>query len=397
MRTSTLGTHYSLVNQMLRQQTSIARSQMEVSTQKRVISPSDDPVAAGRILTLENQLSAYGQYERNTNAVETRLSVEEQALADAGTVLQRIRGLTLQANSGALDDASRKSIAVELDERIKELQAIGNRRDATGEYLFSGNSTRTQPFVRNGSTMSYASDQAVREVQISPTQSMKAGHSGYDVFMKVPEGNGTFTVANGALNAGTGWIAPLSVVDPSAWTGGTYSVRFSSPTTYDIFDSTNTSVASGTYTSAGTIDFQGARFSISGAPATNDEFTLEQAGTQDIFTSLDQLASTLRASTATDSDRADFNTNITLALAQIDQGMDHLLNVRSEVGARLNVIENVTSSRMDLELELETAASNLRDVDPVEAISKLALQQTALAAAQKSFAKFSQLSLFDYL
>lgn len=397
MRTSTLGTHYSLVNQMLRQQTSIAHSQMQVSTQKRVLSPSDDPVAAGRILSLENQLSAYGQYERNTNAVETRLSVEEQALADAGTVLQRIRGLTLQANSGALDDASRKSIAVELDERIKELQAIGNRRDATGEYLFSGNSTRTQPFVRNAGAMSYAGDQAIREVQISPTQTMKTGHTGYDVFMKIPEGNGTFTVANGALNTGTAWIAPLSVVDPSAWTGGTYSVRFSSPTTYDIFDSTNTSVAVGTYASGDTIDFQGARFSISGMPATNDEFTLEQAGTQDIFSTLDQLAATLRTSTATDADRADFNTNITVALAQIDQGMDHLLNVRSEVGARLNVIENVTSSRMDLELELETAASNLRDVDPVEAISKLALQQTALAAAQKSFAKFSQLSLFDYL
>ena len=77
--------------------------------------------------------------------------------------------------------------------------------------------------------------------------------------------------------------------------------------------------------------------------------------------------------------------------------MDHLINVRSEVGARLNVIDNVTTSRENLELELQTAVSNLRDVDMIEALSRLALEKSALTAAQKSFAQLSRLSLFDYL
>lgn len=397
MRMSTLGSHYSLVNQMLRQQSEMAKTQMQVSTQRRVLTPSDDPIAAGRILSLENQISAYAQFERNANAAQTRLSIEELALADAGKVLRRVRDLTLQANSGALDDLSRAAIATELGERIRELQAIGNRRDASGEFLFAGHSTGTQPLVRTAAGMDYAGDQGVREVQVSPTQSVGTGHNGFDVFMDIAAGNGTFVVDTGAANTGSGWIAPLAVTDHAAWTGAGYTLRFVDPGQYEILDASNAQVATGSFASGDAIDFSGVRFSITGAPAAGDTFTIAPAGRQDLFTSLDALATTLRVPTGTEQQRAHFNTGITTALGAIDAGLDHLLNVRAEVGARLNVIENVTAARDGLELELQSAASTLRDIDPVEALSRLVMQQSALTAAQKSFAQFSQLSLFDYL
>ncbi len=397
MRTSTLGSHYSLVNQMLRQQSTIAQTTMQVSTGKRVLTPSDDPIAAGRILALENELSSWSQYERNAGSVQTRLSIEELALADAGKVLQRVRDLALSANNGAMDDKSRAAIATELTERIGELQAIANRRDASGEFLFAGNSTGTQPFARAAAGMIYAGDQGTRDVQVSPTQFVRVGHSGHQVFMDVPEGNGTFTVDTGAANTGSGWIAPLSVVSPAAWTGGNFTLRFTDAANYEILDASNTQVATGAYTAGGSIDFNGVRFTISGAPAANDTFTIAPAGRQDIFATLDALAATLRAPATADPDRARFNTGIAAGLAQLDSGMDHLLNVRSEVGARLNVLDNVAASRESLEVELQTAASQLRDIDPVEAVSRLAIEKAALAAAQKSFAQMSRLSLFDYL
>lgn len=397
MRTSTLGSHYSLVNQMLRQQSTIAQVSLQVSSGKRVLTPSDDPIAAGRILALENQLSAWSQYGRNANAVQTRLSIGEQALADAGKLLQRVRDLTLAANSGTLDDEARRAIATEVAERGAELQAIANRRDAAGEYLFAGNSAHTQPFVRAAGGMSYAGDQATRAVQVSPTQFVNVGHSGYQVFMSVPEGNGVFTVDTGAANAGSGWIAPLSVINPAAWGGDSYTVRFVDSANYEILDSSNAQVASGAYVPGDRIDFNGVSFTIAGAPVANDTFLVSQAGRQDVFATLDALTATLRAPVDTDADRARFTTDITGALAQIDGAMNHLLNVRSEVGARLNVLDNVNASRESLELELQTAASKLRDVDMVEALSRLTLEQTALTAAQKSFAQLARLSLFDYL
>ena len=397
MRTSTLGAHLALTNQMLRQQSAIARTQLQVSTQRRVLTPADDPVAAGRILALESQIASHAQYERNANAVGTRLSIEEQALADAGHVLQRVRELTLQANGGALDDASRAAIATEIGERIAELQAIANRRDATGRYLFAGHSVDSQPFVQSASGIVYAGDQGVREVQVSPTQFIRAGHDGFEVFGNIAEGNGTFTVDADAANAGSGWIAPLAALDPAAWTGGGYTVRFIDAANYEILDASNAQVATGAYVSGAGIDFNGARFAITGAPAANDRFTIAPAGRRDLFAGLDDLVATLRLPTGTDTARAQFNTGVGGALAQIDTAMDHLLNVRAEVGARLNVLDNVASSRESPELELQTAVSGLRDVDMVEALSRLTLEQTALTAAQKSFASFSRLSLFDYL
>ena len=41
--------------------------------------------------------------------------------------------------------------------------------------------------------------------------------------------------------------------------------------------------------------------------------------------------------------------------------------------------------------------SDLKDLDYAEAVSRLTLQQTGLQAAQASYARLSQLSLFDYL
>lgn len=397
MRVSTVGAQMGLVNQMLRQQAAIQKTQLEVSTGVRVQSPSDDPVAAGRILQLESELSRFAQYERNTNSVQTRLEFEEQSLADAGTVLQRVRELTLQANSGTLDRAARVSIATELEQRIGELEAIANRRDGSGEYLFAGYQVNTQPFVRSAGAMTYAGDQGVREMQIGATQFMKSGDTGFDVFMNVQEGNGTFTVASTATNTGSAWIAPGTVVDAGAWTPGTYTVRFTDATNYEILDSTNTSVGAGAYTSGEAITFSGVRFEISGDAAAGDTFTLAAAGRQDMFTTLDRLAATLRASTQTGGTSAQFNTEIAKALAQIDQDMDQVLNVRAQVGARLNTIDTVAATREDLELELTGYVSKLRDVDWAEAVSRLSTQYTGLQAAQKSYSQFAQLSLFDYL
>lgn len=397
MRVSTIGAQMGLVNQMLRQQAAIQKTQLEVSTGVRVQSPSDDPVAAGRILQLEAELSKAAQYERNTNSVQTRLEFEEQSLADVGTVLQRVRELVLRANSGTLDATARASIATEVEQRVGELEAIANRRDGSGEYLFAGHKVTTQPFQRAGGAVTYAGDQGVREMQIGPTQFMKSGDSGFDVFMNIREGNGTFTVASTATNTGNAWIAPGSVVDASAWTPDTYTIRFTDATSYEIFDSSNASVGTGAYTSGDAITFRGARFEISGDAAAGDTFTLAPATRQDMFSTLDVLVATLRAPTTTGGESAQFNTDIANALGQIDRGMDRMLDVRAQVGARLNTIDSVADTREDLELELTSYVSKLRDVDWAEAVSRLSMQYTGLQAAQKSYSQFSQLSLFDYL
>jgi flagellar hook-associated protein 3 FlgL len=71
--------------------------------------------------------------------------------------------------------------------------------------------------------------------------------------------------------------------------------------------------------------------------------------------------------------------------------------VRSEVGARLNVIENTEGLAADIDLVSKEVLSKLSDVDFAEAVSRLSLQSFLLETAQQSYAKIQNLSLFNQI
>src|SRR5690606_14641981 len=121
------------------------------------------------------------QFATNSTLARNRLNLEEQALADSGLVLDRVRELTLQAaNIGTLSDSDRRDIATELRSRLSELQDIANRKDGNGEYLFAGYSTGIRPFAGGGAApVSFVGDQGSRLIQVSPTQSIADSHSGF--------------------------------------------------------------------------------------------------------------------------------------------------------------------------------------------------------------------------
>jgi len=396
MRISTSAIHQNALSAMLTQQSQLAKTQNQVSTGKRVLSPSDDPVAAVHIIELQRALQQSTQYTKNAGAAGDRLSLEEQALADVGTVMQRVREQSLQANNGTVDPNSRKLIATELRQRLDELTNIANRRDSNGEYLFSGFSTSTQPFSQTSSGISYAGDQGSRLLQIGPSQTINDSDSGFDVFMNIKEGNGTFVLAGAASNAGTGVLGASSVVDSTAWTPDTYTLTFTDAAGgYQITDSSANVVSVGTYTNGSAIQFNGVKFEMSGMPAQNDTFTISSSGKEDIFTTLKGIINSLEGTTA--SNDAQFNSNMSVALQQLDQIDSHVLQVRAQVGTRLSEIDSVKDSLDQQQLDLKQSTSDLQDLDYTEAVTRMNQQLIGLQAAQSAYSKISQMSLFDYL
>src|SRR5688572_2746811 len=207
MRISTAGIHHAALTALLGQQSVLSRTQQQIASGKRVQTPADDPVAAVHILELQRALAESDQFNRNADMAKNRLTLEEQALADANTLITRARELTLQGNNASVDPASRRMLATEVRTRLKELVDIANRRDANGEYLFSGYATLTQPFAQSGATIAYFGDQGARALQIGPDQRVVDGHSGAATFMAVTEGNGVFVTTAAAANAGNAVIA----------------------------------------------------------------------------------------------------------------------------------------------------------------------------------------------
>jgi flagellar hook-associated protein 3 FlgL len=384
---------------MLQRQTELARTQNELTTGKRLRSPADDPAAAVQVLNLQRSLDANRQYESNATTVGNRLRYEEQALADITSSLQRIQELTLQANNSVLDEPSRGMIATEMRARVEELLDIANRRDASGEYLFAGFNSATQPFARTASGVQYYGDASARYVNLSPTQRVADGHSGRETFQDIIAGNGTFTTAANPANTGAAVIDAGSLLSRPAWVADTYTVRFTSATAWEVLDGSNAQIATGASSATGvaTIEFNGVRVTVSGEAVAGDRFTIAPAGRQDLFGALDALIATVTASTSTAPERAQFATRMAGSIAQVSQSIDHMLGVRAEVGSRLNAIDAADSARADLDLELQRTLSELSDVDYAEAISRLNLQLVGLQAAQQAYTRIGRLSLFDYL
>jgi flagellar hook-associated protein 3 FlgL len=400
MRISTQTFYDRSVNAMLDQQSALSKIQNQIATGRRVATPADDPIAAVHILELERALSESEQFDKNSDVARSRLNLEEQALEDVGVLVQRVRELLVQAaNTGAYSDSDRKSMATELSARLDELQDIANRKDGNGEYLFSGFSTLTQPFARNAAgAIAYAGDQGNRLVQVGPTQRVADGHSGNDVFVSVTEGNGTFTTAADANNTGTGAITVGQVTDSAAWVPDDYSLVFANPPdTWEVRDGLGNVVTTGAYTSGNAIAFNGVQVTVSGTPAAGDTFAIEQSSTEDMFTTLGNIVSALNAGSGTPAAKAQLSSLLGGSLQQLDQITDHALGVRSQVGARLSTLDNADASRDSLSVDLQTSLADLRDLDYAEAVTRMNQQLIGLQAAQLSYTKISQLSLFNYM
>lgn len=398
MRIGTYQMQQRAVNAMLEQQASLAKTQQQVSTGRRLVSPADDPAAAAQALDLERLRATLGQYRKNADMARNRLGLEENALASAEDVLQRLRELAVQGNGGTLTSADRTQIAREVRELLHQLVTHANTRDANGEFLFAGYNARTQPFTESASgTVSYAGDAGSRYLQISATRQVAVGDSGHDVFRAIRNGNGTFVVDAGSGNTGTGVIDQGSVTDPSSWVADTYTLTFLTATTYEVRDSANNLETSGTYSSGGAIGFNGIRVSVSGTPAAGDSFTVAPSANQDLFTTALNLATALESTTTTDAGLAQFQNDMARFLADIDQAQNHLLDYRARIGSRLSAIDSQQDVNESTGLTLDQSISQLKDLDYAEAISRLNLQLTGLEAAQAAFVRIQGLSLFSFL
>ncbi len=191
MRLSTSQIHQQAVTSMLNKQAELAKTQLQLSTGQNILTPSDDPGAATRILNLNQVIETTNQYQRNADFAETRLSIEEAVLTGVGDILQRVRELAVQASNATNSAEDLKTIAVEVRGNLDSLIQLSNSVDANGEYLFSGFKTDTEPFSHDGlGNFNYAGDQGQRDLQIGPKRQVAGSDPGSEVFLKVDDGAG---------------------------------------------------------------------------------------------------------------------------------------------------------------------------------------------------------------
>jgi flagellar hook-associated protein 3 FlgL len=106
------------------------------------------------------------------------------------------------------------------------------------------------------------------------------------------------------------------------------------------------------------------------------------------FQAIDDLANAVRNS--------DHN-NMQRGIAEITTLQQGVSDATAQIGSDMNVVDRQNSVLDEVTLRLKTTKSDAEDLDYTSAITKMNKDQLALEAAQSSFAKISQLSLFKYM
>ena len=120
----------------------------QMATGDRLTKLSDDPMASIKLLNLERENSAIGQYQSNIANLKTTLSAQETHLDSVNESLKSVRDLVLWGANGTLTDEDRSGMIIELKSYRDSIESSFNAQDEEGHYLFSGTQTDT-PAVSN--------------------------------------------------------------------------------------------------------------------------------------------------------------------------------------------------------------------------------------------------------
>lgn len=404
MRISTSSFYEKSQAAMSSQQENLLRVQQQMGSMSKILTPSDDPIAATRALGVTQAIALNSQYAASRGDAIQTLSLEENALQGVTTILQDVKAMVVQAGNGTLTDADRASIATALQSSLDQLQGLANADDGNGQYLFAGFKSVSPPFIKqsDGSVL-YAGDQGQRLMQVDISRQMAATDNGRSIFQTVQGGAG-YVNSGSSANTGTGVFGPNTVVDSTDPNyGKDFSISFPTAGTYqvDTVPPGAIPVSAGAYIEGGAIQFGGVQLSISGAPMAGDSFSVASAKNAgaDIFGAISDAIAALRKplDTGSNANRAQFLNAMSTANRKISNGHDNVLTVRSSVGSRLQELDalNTTgSTRVQFD---KSHLSDLQDLDYATAISELYQRQTALQATQQAFVKIQKLSLFNFL
>ncbi|WP_367067430.1 flagellar hook-associated protein FlgL [Oryzisolibacter sp. LB2S] len=410
-RVSTANMYDSTLRNLAARQKSLVDLQENLTSGKRVVRPSDDPVAAAQAERALTRISRIQTEQRALEVQRNAIAQAESTLGDAVGLVQEIRQLVVAAGGGALKPEDRKTYANQIQSLREQLSEVINRKDTNGIPLLGALGSALTPFT---GPLSAAPDYIFDGL---PGQGSSSGTSitttldGHAALMFDPRRDGVYEATVSAGTTGSSLrTSAISPSDPTQITGDGYRIDFTAvgpgatagtlSATYTITNTT-TGVTSAPITApdfapdkGGTIAVTGVpglTFTVNGTPAAGDAIALKPSSS--LMSSIDSAIQNIGG--ATDSSAA--AQAVSQALASIDAGMEKLHNIRGYAGELLNRADRITGDQTNRSIQLEADRSRAEDLDMMQGISDFQNASVGYEAALKSYAQVQRLSLFNYI
>lgn len=400
-RLSTANQFDNALRNLSQRQSALSNLQENLTSGKRVVRASDDPVAAAQA---ERALTRIKRNDADSRALDMQrntMALAESTLGEAGDAMQAFRELVVSAGNGTHTQTERDAILQQLVSLREQIMGYANRKDSNGLPLFQGLGSAQTPFGGVPASFNFSGlpgQHASGNIEIAKVL------DGDAAWMSVPTGNGVFEVSLGAGNTGKAWTDVGQVTDPSALTGHNYSIQFSvvgGVTTYDVIDndSVSTVLTGQPYTPPTTIAFDGLQLKVSGVPADNDRFDLGPSQNSNVFQVLEDAIGAIRNAGKLDGSTSygSLTHGITRGLAEIDAAMNRLQTSRGLAGDLLNRADRIEGELDTRNVQLEDDRSRAEDLDMIKGVSDFQNQQVGYEAALKSYSMTQKLSLFNFI
>lgn len=123
----------------------LMESNTEGASQKRINSPSDDPVGMTKVLNDRTTLSSLNQYSANITTAQGWLGLADSTLTQASSVITEIKTLATQAATGTMTADNRQAIGTQVQQYFEELINMANTK-YEGQSIFAGQKTSGDAF-----------------------------------------------------------------------------------------------------------------------------------------------------------------------------------------------------------------------------------------------------------
>lgn len=394
-RIASFHNYQSVSNDLMRQQVKVQHSQEQLATGKRVMTSGDDPVSSIYIQNFQQQDKQLDQYLDSIILAKNRQTRAEIAIDDSEKMVDNAKRQVMEMINGSLSTEDRSAHRQDLIGLFNGFMNIVNAKDESGNFLFSGTQSSKQPFHRDSEgNVSYAGDSYHRIAQIAPAVEVQTSDPGDHVFMEIKNPFGDYQPEY-ELTSGSMLLLSKATNTNDA-DNSSYAVTFGSDaqgkTLYQLTQN-GTVVSSGQYDPQTGVSWGSLTMNFEGEMLDGDKIALVR---QETFNLFDTFKNGIELAT-----ESIFNASATAKLQQMTSQFSaafiHLNQIRSEVGTRLNTLDQQDDMHRDYKLVLNRSLGSMEDLDYSTAIIDLNENLLALQASQQAFSKTKELTLFNFI
>lgn len=341
-----------------RNRSELTQLQNQAATGKKVTTPSDDPVAAAKILVNRTDLKTAEQLEKNILEARMFLDTTEATLAQMTDAIIRAKELAMQGASDTVGESQRAMIGSEVGQIFNSVLEMSNRRFGD-RYLFGGYKTDTAPFNKEGQ---YLGDDGEIKIQNQQGNFVPMNLTGDRVFLGRAIGSDDYLIQTDKVPQNSEELQQYKISEEDR--------QFQNEQKMEERIETRGPASIGRVQGMGKAD------PISGGEGVN------------IFSIIRGLDVALKTND---------KLGIQSVLEPLDQALEQVSYVRAMLGGRINQLMATSEAMQKNAVDSKAIISQLEDSDLYKTMSDIAKAETTFKSTLETSGRVLNNNLMDFL